>query len=155
MLAAMTVLISVSAAPANAGEPGARAKTAIKLNRGLQNTPMRGTGWKLEAAGFKHKIHPAFIAAIAGTESSFGHRACRSDRFNAFGLASCTRSWPVPQFRSWKHVYGFMGAFLTRRWPGASTPYSFRGYAACSDCWARRVSFFMRRLGFGTSVRYP
>ena len=46
--------------------------------------------------------------------------------------------------------------FFDRRFSGHSTPYSFRGYAACSDCWARKVSEWMSRL-FGVSSRtaYP
>lgn len=132
-----------------------RAQLARKLNRGLYGTPMAWTGWKLEQAGHTWNIHPALIAAIAGTESSFGRAPCRNDRFNAFGLASCTNSWPVPRFRSWAHAYQFMGRFLSERWPSARTPYDLHGYAACSSCWAARVSWFMRHMGFPSTVRYP
>lgn len=136
--------------------PSNRASVAKRLNRALAATPMRGTGWKLEQAGYTHRISPYFIAAIAATESSLGRAACRSNRHNAFGLASCGHSWPVPQFRSWAQAYQFMGAFLRRRWPQARTAYEFYGYAACSSCWGRKTAYWMRRLfGVGPEVRYP
>jgi hypothetical protein len=126
-----------------------------KLRRGLAGTPMAGTEAALEAAGRRWHIHPAFIAAIAGTESSFGAAACSGNPRNAYGLSSCTTGWAVPYFNSWAASYEFMGRFLTSRWPGATTPYSYRGYAACSDCWGRSVSGHMARFGVGNSVVYP
>lgn len=156
MTTTLIFLIAFSATSALAGKPGRRAQTAINLNQGLQGSPMQGTGFALERAGWRHRVSPYFIAAIAATESSLGRAACYSDRFNAFGLASCTHSWPVPRFRSWAHVYDFMGAFLTRRWPHADTAHEYFGYAACSACWGRRTAWFMRSLfGVGASVRYP
>jgi hypothetical protein len=125
------------------------------LNLGLVGTPMAETGRELEAAGWKHHIHPAFIAAIAGTESSFGHAACTGNPRNAFGLSSCTTGWRVPHFRSWAHAYTFMSIFLAARWPHARSPYDYHGYAACTSCWARKVAWWMRaRFGVGPNVRY-
>lgn len=129
-------------------------QVARQLNRGLAGTPMAGTGRELEQAGREHGIHPAFIAAIAATESSFGAAACSSNRFNAYGLANCQGIWHVPDFQSWRDSYRFMGRFLSGRWPHADTPYEFYGYAACDACWGRKVAFYMRRLGFGHGVRY-
>jgi hypothetical protein len=142
------------AARADAGKPGKRAATAGQLNARLAGTPMEGTGYMLERAGWRHGIHPALIAAIAGTESSFGRAACRSNRYNAFGLASCGTSWRVPDFRSWAQAYQFMGRFLKERWPHARTPYDYRGYAACTPCWARKTAGWMRWLGFPAAVAY-
>ena len=125
------------------------------LNKGLSGSPMAGTGADLEAAGRRHGIHPAFIAAIAGTESSFGAAACSSNRFNAFGLSSCGSGWRVPNFQSWAEVYDFMGAFLSGRWPSASSTFDYHGYAACSECWGRKNAYWMSaRFGLGNSVRY-
>lgn len=132
-----------------------RVETARTLNRGLAGTPMRGLGWKLEQAGWRWHIHPALIAAIAGTESSFGAASCRGNPFNAYGLSSCTSGWRVPYFKTWAQSFQFMGRFLTERWPRARTPYDYHGYAACSSCWGAKTSYYMRRLGFAPSVRYP
>lgn len=124
------------------------------LNRGLAGTPMAGTGRELEAAGRRHHVHPAFIAAIAGTESSFGAAMCGS--YNAYGLANCTGIWGVPTFRSWADSYEFMGHFLSSRWPNARTPYDYHGYAACDSCWGAKTEMHMRqRFGVSGSVRYP
>lgn len=125
------------------------------LDRGLNGSPMAGTGTELEAAGRRHHVHPAFIAAIAGTESSFGAAACASNRYNAFGLSSCGAGWRVPNFRSWGEAYDFMAGFLKSRWSSASTTYDYSGYAACSSCWGRKTADWMRsRFGLSNSVRY-
>ncbi len=99
----LTVILTLTlgVAAAYAGKPGRRAQTAITLNQGLRGTPMAGTGFALERAAHKWKVSPFFIAAIAATESSLGKKACRNNRYNAFGLASCGYSWRVPNFRSW------------------------------------------------------
>lgn len=134
--------------------------TVITLNRGFLRdrktfggtSPMRGTGAALEAAASRWHVSPYLIAAIAATESSLGIAACSNNHFNAFGLSSCTSGWRVPAFRSWAEAYDFMGRFLTghstvtRGWPGARTPFDYSGYAACSDCWGRKVALFMRKL---------
>jgi len=125
------------------------------LNRGLSGTPMAGTGAELEAAGSQYGIHPAFIAAIAGTESSFGVAPCSNNPINSWGLSSCTTGWHVPYFNSWSEGYQFMAKFLSSRWPGARTPYDFRGYAACGSCWGAKTSMWMKsRFGLENSVRY-
>jgi hypothetical protein len=151
----LTVLI-IAAALATQAQAGRRSDTAQNLNRGLAGTPMANTGYALEAAGWRYHISPYFIAAIAGTESSFGAAACSGNPKNAFGLSSCTSGWRVPYFPTWASAYQFMARFLTSRWPGARTPWSFRGYAACTDCWASKVAMHMRqRFGVGPGVRYP
>lgn len=127
---------------------------AVKLNQGLAGTPMRGTGFGLVVEARRWGIQPAFIAAIAGTESSFGAQACRGNRFNAYGLASCGSSWRVPAFRSWRESYAFMARFLAERWPRARTPYDYYGYAACSSCWGRKTAGHMVELGFAPVTRW-
>jgi hypothetical protein len=140
----------------------ARGSMINRLNRGLDGTPMEGTGGELEQAGRRYGIHPAFIAAIAGTESSFGAAACRNNRYNAFGLSSCGSGWSVPWFRSWADAYDFMARFLTGRtnvtsgWPNARTTWDYHGYAACSRCWGDKTAYWMRtRFGLPPNVRYP
>jgi len=132
----------------------ARERVVKALDATLAGTPMQRTGRELEAAGWKHHVHPAFIAAIAGTESSYGRLACRNARYNAFGLASCGSSWRVPYFPTWSSAYTFMAKFLTSRWPRATSPYHYFGYAANSSAWGRAVSYHMERFLLGTNVRY-
>ncbi len=132
-----------------------------RLQRGLAGTPMAGSERELEAAGRAYHVHPAFIAAIAGTESTFGEAACASNRYNAFGLSSCGSGWSVPNFQSWGEAYRFMAAFLTghtrvtRGWPGARTTYDYKGYAANSRSWGAKCAYWMQaRFGLGNTVYY-
>lgn len=126
------------------------------LERGLRGTPMSGTGALLEKWGRRYGVSPYFMVATAATESSIGHASCSNNPKNVWGLASCVNSWPVPYFETWDEAISFYAKFLAERWRGHSTPYSFRGYAACSDCWGRKVSWWMGRLfGVAASTRYP
>lgn len=127
-----------------------------KLERAMSGTPMSGTGRDLEEIGRRYHVSPYFIVAVAATESSIGIAACSSNRKNVWGLSSCGSGWYVPQFASWAEAYAFFARFVNRQWPGHSTPYSFRGYAACADCWARKVSSWMNHLfGVPAVTRYP
>ena len=126
-----------------------------RLRAGLTGTHMAGSERALEAAGRHWGISPYFIAAIAGTESSFGAASCAGAPFNAYGLASCGSSWHVPSFSSWGDSYEFMGEFLTSRWPHATTTYSYSGYASCSSCWGAKTAYWMKaKFGMGPSVSY-
>lgn len=157
----MLLLVPVAAAKPRQHINPKREAVVRSLDRGLAGTPMAGTGRSLEASGWKWGRSPFFIAAIAESESSLGAAACSNDRFNAFGLSSCHSGWAVPQFRSWAHVYDFMGRYLTGHtsithgWPHARTTYDFSGYAACSSCWGASTERHMRkRFGVGNSVLY-
>lgn len=159
MLLTIIVLALLLTSQAVAARPdrisGARERVVQLLNRGLYDTPMANTGRELEAAGHKHGIHPAFIAAIAATESSLGAHSCYGNPKNAFGLSSCNSGWYVPYFRSWAHAYTFMAVFLTERWPHARTTWDYFGYAACSSCWGNKTAYFMRSLfNLPPNVRY-
>ena len=125
-----------------------------RLDRGLADTPMAGLGHILEQAGREHGVSPFFMAAVAGTESSFGAAACANNRRNVWGLAACDGRWYVPYFHSWEAAIQFYARFLSSRWPSHSTPYSFTGYAACDHCWGRKTSLHMGRFGVGNSTRY-
>lgn len=122
---------------------------------------MAGTGRALEAAGWKWHVSPYFIAAIAETESSLGAAACYRNRYNAYGLSSCTTGWRVPVFVSWAHSYDFMARFLTghtavtRGWPRARSTYDYHGYARCSSCWGSKTAQHMRsRFGVPNYTGY-
>lgn len=160
----LILIITLAYAASAAAKPrpthisAARERVVRMLDAGLAGTPMQGTGRALEASGWKWHVHPAFMAGVAGIEAAWGRLSCRSNRFNAFGLGSCSASW-VPQFRSWANAYGFYARWLRQRWPAARTPYDFHGYCVDrygNDCpsWAGSVVWNMGRLGFGPSVRY-
>lgn len=117
---------------------------------------MSGTGRYLERWGRIYHVSPYFMAAAAATESSLGEAACSNNRYNVWGLASCNGSWYVPAFATWNEAIRFYARFLSSRWPGHSTPYSFVGYADCSACWGAHTSSWMSRLfGVSNSTRYP
>lgn len=117
---------------------------------------MAGTGPILEREGRRHGVSPFFMAAVAATESSLGRAACGPGGFNAWGLGNCGTAWTVPSFGSWAEAIAYYADFLASRWPGHSTPYSFNGYAACDDCWARKTSEWMGSLfGVSNRTRYP
>jgi Mannosyl-glycoprotein endo-beta-N-acetylglucosaminidase len=127
-----------------------------RLERGLQGTPMEGTGAVLERYGRKYGVSPFFMVAAAATESSIGAAACGPGGYNAWGLGNCGSAWSVPSFSSWSEAIAYYARFLARGWPGHSTPYSFSGYAACDECWGRKVSEWMSRLfGVRAVTRYP
>lgn len=115
---------------------------------------MAGTGWALVDAARPYHLNPALIAGIAGTESSYGAAACYGAPFNAYGLASCGRSWSVPAFHSWRESFRFMARFLTSRWPNARTPFDFYGYAADPWSWGAHTAAHMNELGFQATVRW-
>jgi hypothetical protein len=125
-----------------------------RLENGLEGSPMEGTGHVLESYGRRYGVSPYFIVAVAATESSIGRAAC--DTYNAWGLGNCGSAWSVPSFSSWSEAIAYYARFLARGWPGHSTPYSFSGYAACDECWARKVSEWMSSLfGVPAITRYP
>lgn len=131
-------------------------QTVRRLDQGLAGSPMAGTGVSLEKAGREYHVSPYFMAAAAATESSLGAAGCGPGGYNAWGLANCAGIWSVPAFQSWADAYAYYARFLASRWPGHSTPYSFRGYAACDECWARKVAEWMHTLfGVPAVTRYP
>jgi hypothetical protein len=125
-----------------------------RLNRGLAGTPLAGLGHVFEQAGRRYGISPYFMAAASGTESSFGAAGCGNNPKNIWGLANCTGIWHVPYFETWDEAIGFYAKFLADRWPSATSPYHYYGYAACDACWGRKTSLHMQRFGGGTSTRY-
>lgn len=132
-----------------------RQTVVIRLERGLQGSPMEGSGKALERAAWRHRISPFFIVAVAATESSIGRAACANNRFNVWGLANCSGIWHVPAFRSWDEAYDFYARYLTERWPDATTCHHYYKYAKCSACWGRKTAAWMRSLfGVGPYVRY-
>jgi Mannosyl-glycoprotein endo-beta-N-acetylglucosaminidase len=127
-----------------------------RLERAMSGSPMAGSGAELVRIARSYHVSPYFIIAVAATESSIGRAACGYAGRNVWGLGNCGSAWSVPSFATWADAYDYYARFLNRQWPGHSSPYSFRGYAACDDCWARKVSSWMSSL-FGVEARttYP
>ena len=127
-----------------------REQVAGKLNRGLAHTPLRGLGLVLERVGWKYGVHPAFIAAAAGTESSYGAVPCCGSHYNIWGW------YGMPSVASWQQAFTAYARFIRQHWPSAHTPWDFYGYCGCGTiAWGNATSRFMARLGFAPKVRYP
>lgn len=127
-----------------------------RLNRGLSGTPMEGLGKTLRDVGRRFDVSPFFMAAAAGTESSFGHAGCGNNPKNVWGLAACDGRWYVPYFETWDEAITFYASFLAKRWPSASSPYHYYGYAACDACWGRKTSAWMQsRFGERAFTKFP
>lgn len=127
---------------------------AVKLNRALASTPMRGTGFALVTEGKRFDVNPAFIAAAAGKESSYGAAMC--EPFNAWGLGSCGRAWRPPRFGSWRESIRFFARWYRSRYAGDDMWAAGRSYCPpCGDSWGEGVAYRMRLLGFAPSTRYP
>lgn len=127
-----------------------------KLNRGLRGTPMAGLGVTLRDIGRQYNISPFFMAAAAGTESSFGAAGCGNNPKNVWGLAACDGRWNVPYFETWDEAIRFYAGFLRSHWPSATSPYDFHGYAACGSCWGAKTSSWMSsRFGVSAYTKYP
>lgn len=160
-LLAITILLALVA---TAAAVGARTKphhsvrylTAVALNRGLAGTPMQGLGFELEAAGFRYHVSPALVAAIAGSESSFGVQACG---VNYWGWNSCNgQPWSTVREGIRYVSLALRDHYLSR---GLLTVYAV-GYRYCGrpgvcnlDRWVAHTSWYMRRLGGDPSeLRY-
>lgn len=151
-------LLAATTATAARPHPNPRVDTAQRLNRALAGTPMHGLGWILEAEGRRAGVHPAFIAAVAGVESSFGAAHCTQNTYWVFGLGSCARSWTPPYFTSWRQAIRYQARFLHDRWiaKGARDPWTI-GRTYCPPCgnrWGDKIAHFMGRLGFPAAVTY-
>lgn len=127
-----------------------------RLNRGLSGTPMEGLGRILRDEGRRMNVSPYFIAAAAGTESSFGFAGCGGNPRNVWGLAACDGRWSVPYFDSWEEAIRYYAEFIASHWPNATSPYHFYGYAACDSCWGRKTAMWMNsRFGVAAYTKYP
>jgi hypothetical protein len=159
-LAIISAAFVLLAAPAAAGVLESSAATqshsyrfhvALKLKEGLRGTPLARHAFKLEAEGWRWNINPFFVAAVAGTESSFGAAACGG---NAWGLGNCGIA-----FTSLADGIGYATKLLRTSYldDGLRTLEHVGGrYAACGSCWAERTEFFMReRFGSPLMLTYP
>lgn len=153
--AAVTLLIC--ALPSHAStvkqKPSPRFLVVQQLQHGLAGTPLAPYAWALEREGFRWNVSPFFMAAISGTESSFGAAACGG---NAWGIGSCVGY----SFASFREGIAFEARMLRTFYfdAGYRTIEQVGGrYAACGSCWAAKTGWFMRS-NFGvsaSSLTYP
>lgn len=130
-----------------------RYQVAQTLKRGLAGTPLENQYWLLEAQGHKFGVNPYLVAAIAGTESSFG--AARCNGYNAWGVGSCA-SWA--SFATWRDAILYENKLLALDYlgPGATLVTVGTKYAACGTCWANATRYHMHRFGAsGDWLHYP
>lgn len=140
----------IAAGAAVAARPSGRAADLADVQRlervfAEYRSPLAGTGRVFVAAGRANRVSPFLVAAIAGNESTFGRQACH---FNAWGIASCRRS-----YRSWAEGIwsvsrllrdGYLSRGLTTirgiayRWCPPST-------GCDTERWIRNLSWLMRR----------
>lgn len=150
------LVLTLAAIPAETAAAAAPPKhsprflNARRLNAGLAGTPLAGYGFDFEAAGWRYNVNPFFVAAIAGTESSFGAAACGG---NAWGIASCGMTFPTFHEGLWyttkllrEHYLG--KGLLTLVAVGTK-------YAACGTCWAASTERHMRRFSAAPPLTYP
>lgn len=126
---------------------------ASTLQRSLARTPLRGQGFVFEAEGHRWNVNPFFVAAITGTESSFGAARCG---WNVFGWNSCRGD----SFTSFADAISVVTRALREnymnRWNLGTVELIGVVYCRCGSHWAANTRSFMRRLGDTSGgVVYP
>lgn len=126
---------------------------ASTLQRALAGTALRGHGFVFEAEGHRWNVNPFFVAAITGTESSFGAARCG---WNVFGWNSCRGD----SFTSFTDAISVVTRSLRvdyiNRWNLGTVEMIGATYCACGSRWATNTRIFMRQLGDTSGgVVYP
>lgn len=126
---------------------------AQKLAHGLRGTPLARFAFVFEAAGHRWNVNPFLVAAISGTESSFGAAACG---YNAWGLASCDGSVSLSSFQDGiRYTTRLLRLNYLNAGDTSVLSVGYK-YAACGSCWAAKTEGFMVQLGatgFDTAYR--
>ncbi len=152
------LILATSSRAAHKPRHSHRFLIAQRVNRGLRGTPLARLGFVFEAAGWRHRLSPFFLAGASATESSLGTAACQANPKNIWGLGSCDRAWRVPYFETWPKAIGYFARFVRLHWPRARTAYELYGYCGCgARSWGSRTSGSMAQL-FGDqsgSLGYP
>ena len=160
-LVVLAVASSVSAASGDAlKQPAghsARYLTVQTLRAGLRGTPLAGHAFEIEQAGFDTHVSPFFMVGASGTESSVFRASCSGNRWNGWGMGSCSASW-VPFLPTLRYAFHFYGTYIRSQWPSARTPYDLHGYCGCGDqAWGDKTVAWERQL-FGNvpiGISYP
>lgn len=130
---------------------GARVLIVNRLRAGLRGYPLEAWAERFERAGRQWNVSPYLMAAISGTESTFG--LANSANGNAWGIG------PGIPYRDFGDGIDHLARLLATSYPldsGSLTAVGNR-YAACGSCWGGRTGWFMQSR-FGASpyaLRYP
>lgn len=126
---------------------------AAQLQRSLAGTALHGTGFTFEAEGHRWNVNPFFVAAISGTESSFGAARCG---WNVFGWNSCNGDSFTSFADAISTVTHSLRVDYMNRWRLFSVEAIGVTYCACGSHWAEHTRIFMRQLGdVSGGVVYP
>lgn len=133
-----------------------RAGVLRTLREGLAGTAIGPWATSIEQEGWRWNVSPFLIAAISGTESTFGAARCG---FNAWGINACRGG---PYFSSWEEGIAAEAKLLATGYlgQGLTSVYSIGGVycghgGGCSS-WPYTTASFLTRFGAGPyDVRYP
>jgi len=101
---------------------------------------------EIEQAAHETHVSPFFMVGASGTESSVFRASCSGNRWNGWGMGSCSASW-VPYLPTLKYAFHFYGTYIRSTWPGARTPYDLHGYCGCGDvAWGNKTVAWVRQL---------
>lgn len=123
---------------------------AVKLRTYLKshNSPIADQAEAFVAQADRHKLDWKLVAAIAGTESTFGKRIPRGS-YNAWGWGIPTGSQSGLGFNDWEHGISTVSEGLAKNYygRGAKTIYDVGWiYAANGISWGNHVSHFMNQI---------
>lgn len=134
-----------------------RYQVVQQLRTGLRGTPLQGHAFEIEQAAYDTHVSPFFMVGASGTESSVFRASCAGNRWNGWGMGSCSASW-VPFLPTLRYAFHFYGTYIRATWPSARTPYDLHGYCGCGDqAWGDKTVAWIRQL-FGnvpTTLAYP
>lgn len=129
---------------------GSRAAVVSRLRAGLAGYPLEQWAGRFEQAGRRWNVSPYLMAAISGTESTYGLAVTPG---NAWGIG------PGMSFADFGAGIDYLARLLATRYPIDSGDLARVGsiYAACGVCWGSTTGSIMQAR-FGASpyaLRYP
>ena len=127
---------------------GHRIHIVTVLRRGLHGYPLEAWAEAFEQAGRQWDVSPYFMAAISGTESTFGLYVSPE---NAWGIG------PGMAFRDFGEGIQYLARLLATSYNLTSAWTVGPRYAACGSCWGTTTGAIMQsRFGASPySLRYP
>lgn len=112
------------------------------------NSPLADKAEVFVREADKHKLDWKFVAAIAGTESTFG-KHIPPGSYNAWGWGIPTGARSGIGFDTWEHGIATVSEGLATRYygRGAKTVYDVGWiYAANGISWGNHVTFFLNKI---------
>lgn len=122
--------------------------TKLKAYLEKHDSPMAANAHVFVREADKNGLDWKLVAAIAGTESTFG-KHIPSDSFNAWGWGIPTGAQSGIRFHNWEEGIATVSEGLATRYfgRGAKTIYDVGWiYAANGNSWGNHVSFFMNQI---------